>query len=208
MIRRIIFLSVLGFMSFSVSAAGLDIRLGGDAAQLEYLRDSDSQIGIGGADIGAAVFFNDADDIMLTLGALITGSSAGRNRALQLGAGARLYAASLDLDVAEDPNNQALSILNARDQDEVGAAAIGGKISYIFPASMPMAVTGEIFYAPDIVSFGDNEDLLDIQIRFELELAPTTRFYVGYRNLEVEMEDSGVDYELDDSAHAGVRFSF
>ena len=208
MIRRLVLLSVIFYINIEAQAAGLDIRVGGDAAQLEYLRDSDSQIGIGGADIGAAIFFNEADDIMVSLGAIISGSSAGRNRAVQFGAGARLYLASLDLDVASDPTNQNLATLNLQGQDTVGAAAIGGKISYLFPSNMPMAITGEIFYAPEIVAFGDNEDLLDLQIRFELEIAPTTRVYVGYRNLEVEMENNGLEYELDDSVHAGVRFSY
>ena len=208
MIRQLALLTILFWVGLNAQAAGLDIRLGGEAAQVEYLHDSDSQIGIGGADIGLAVFFNEADDVMATFGALITGSSAGNNRALQFGAGARLYFASLDLDINAEPNDQDLLLLDQLGDDSIGAVAIGGKVSYIFPSSIPMAVTGELFYGPDIVAFGDNEDLVDLQLRFEVELAPTTKFYVGYRSLEVEMEDSAVEYELDDSAHAGVKFNF
>lgn len=193
MIRRLALLSAVLLPVTSVHAAGLDIRLADDAAQFEYLFDSDSQIGIGGADVGAAFFFNEADDVALSFGALVTGASLGSNRAVQLGAGARLYGARLDWDV---------------EQDTIGAVAVGGKISFIFPSRTPMALTGELFYAPEITSFGDNEDLMDLQLRFELEVAPATRFYVGYRILETELEDTDFEYELDDSGHVGVRFSF
>ncbi|MBN1378277.1 MAG: hypothetical protein JXA04_03495 [Gammaproteobacteria bacterium] len=211
MVRRLVLAVLLIFFSTFGYAAGIDIRLGNEAAQFEYLFDSDSQIGIGGADVGAALFFNENDDYAGILGVMITGSSAGKNRALQFGAGARLYAAQLD----RSPNDIIDGELVAPDDNDetIAGVAIGGKVSYIFPSRTPMAVSAELFYAPDIVSFGDNKNILDAAIRFELEIAPSTRLYVGYRLLEAELEYSGVlysnrKYKLDDSAHLGVRFSF
>lgn len=196
MIRKLVLISILPVMSTALGAAhaaGLDISLGDETAQFVYMFDSDSQIGIGGADLGAGFFFNEQDDYLLNFSMLVMGHSAGRNRSLQLGAGAKAYAGELDDFPA---------------QEDVAAVAVGGKISYIFPASMPMALSAELFYAPDITSFGDNESLTDLLIRLEIEVAPTTRFYIGYRNLETEFENSNVDYELDDNGHVGVRFSF
>lgn len=207
MIRRLLLLSALFCTGLTANAAGLDIRLSDESAQLEYLFSSDAQIGIGGADIGAAFFFNEDDDIMATFGIIVSGSSVGRNRSLQFAVGARAYAASLELDPGSAPAGD-IAILRATGEDTVGSAAIGGRVSYIFPSSMPMALTGELFYAPNITSFGDNKDLMDVQVRFEIEIAPSTRAYLGYRNLEVTMEDSDVDYEIDDGLHVGVRFSF
>jgi hypothetical protein len=195
MLRKLILVGIMPVISTALNAAhaaGLDISLGNETAQFVYMFDSDSQIGIGGADVGAGVFFNDGDDYLLNFSVLVMGHSVGRNRALQLGAGVKAYAGELDIPV----------------QETVGAVALGGKVSYIFPASMPMALSAELFYAPDVTSFGDNESLTEFLLRLEIEVAPTTRFYVGYRNLETEFENSGIDYELDDNGHVGVRFSF
>lgn len=195
MVRKLILIGIMPIISATLNAAhaaGLDISLGNETAQFVYMFDSDSQIGIGGADLGAGVFFNEQDDYLFNFSVLVMGHSAGRNRALQFGAGAKAYAGELDIPV----------------QDSVGAVAVGGKISYIFPASMPMALSAELFYAPDITSFGDNESLTEFLLRLEVEVAPTTRFYVGYRSLETEFENTNIEYELDDNGHVGIRFSF
>ncbi len=206
MIRRLLLLTLLVSVNTHVKAAGIDIRLGDEVAHFEYLFDDDSQIGIGGATVGAALLFNENDDIAFSIGALITGSSAGRNRALQFGAGARLYVAQLDREPGMVIDGV---VVAANDNDEtIASLAIGGSASYIFPSRTPMAISIELFYAPNITSFADNEDVVDAQIRFELEVAPSTRIYLGYRDLEAKMESSGLDYVLDDSAHFGVRFSY
>lgn len=206
MIRCLFLLCLLVFANTQVQSAGVDIRLGEEVAQFEYLFDNDSQIRIGGANVGAALLFNENDDVALMLGALITGSSAGQNRALQFGAGARLFAAQLDRSPGKIVNGE---VVPAGDNDEIIAGlAVGGSASYIFPSRTPMAISAEIFYAPNITSFGDNEDIIDAHIRFELEVAPSTRIYIGYRNLEAKLETGGLDHVLDDSAHFGVRFSY
>jgi hypothetical protein len=50
--------------------------------------------------------------------------------------------------------------------------------------------------------------VVEALFRFEVEIAPTTRFFVGYRSLEVEFENNPVEYEIDDTGHLGIRFSF
>ena len=173
-------------------AGGLDISLSDESAEIVYLIDSDAKIGVGGADLAIGAFFNENDDIVLNAGILVSGHSTGKNRALQFGGGAKAYLGELDLP----------------EEDSLGAIAIGGKIGYIFPANTPMAISLEAYIAPDITSFNDISQLLEWVARFEIEVAPTTRLYVGYRNLEVELENSDTDYELDDTAILGVRFSF
>lgn len=198
MVRKLVLIGIMPVISTAFNAAqaaGLDLSLGNKTAQFVYMFDSNSQIGIGGADLGAGIFFNEQDDYLLNFSALVMGHAAGRNRALQLGAGAKVYAGQLDNPPI--PN-----------RDSVASVAVGGKISYIFPASMPMALSAELFYAPNITSFGDNERLTEFLVRLELEVAPTTRFYVGYRDLEARFENTNIDYKLDDHAHVGVRFSF
>jgi len=71
-----------------------------------------------------------------------------------------------------------------------------------------MAVYGRAYYAPDITSFGDTEEVIDYTLGFQIEALPQTVAFVGLRHFEVGL-DSGDDYELDDdNIHIGVRLTF
>lgn len=196
MIRKLILMGSLLIPVSVAQAAGLDFNLGKDSAEIRYLFSSDAQIGVGGTDAGIGLFFNENDDYVFSGALLVVGNSTGRNRALQLGAGVKAYAGSLD----------------RRGEDTIASIGVGGRVAYIFPSMTPMAISTELYYAPNITSFADNDRFYEALVRFEIEVAPSTRFYVGYRKMEARLElenDMGkLDYELDDRAHLGVRFSF
>jgi hypothetical protein len=68
-------------------------------------------------------------------------------------------------------------------------------------------VTGHLFYAPKITSFGDADDVLDYIIRVEMEFVPQVMGFLGYRLLEADL-DGGGERELDDNFHIGVSLIF
>jgi len=174
-----------------VSASGIDLRLGSKTAELVYLTES-ATFGYGGADIGFGLFFNEADDIFINASVLVSGSNAGDVRALHFGVGAKAYFGSIDVQ----PENL-----------EGGAIAIGGQARYVFPATTPLAILGEVFVAPSVTSVSDIDGITEYRLALELEVTPSARAYVGYRQLKVEIEN-GAKLKLDDRAHVGVRFSF
>ena len=185
-------LSLMILAPFSnASAAGIDFRLGSKTAELLYLTEA-ATFGYGGADIGFGLFFNEADDLFVSGSVLVSGSSAGDVRALHFGVGAKAYLGSIDVQ----PENL-----------EGGALAIGGQARYVFPASTPLAILGEVFIAPSVTSASDFDGITEYRLALELEVTPSARAYVGYRQLKVEIE-SGAKLKLDDRAHIGVRFSF
>ena len=49
--------------------------------------------------------------------------------------------------------------------------------------------------------------MLDLLVRFELDLSSWATGFVGYRHYEVELDDQG-DHDLDTSFHVGVRLGF
>ncbi len=184
-------LAILGLAMLSAStahAAGIDISLADETAHLQYLTDSGS-LGYGGADVGVGVFFNEADDVLGTGNLLVT-SNPGRSNNLQFGIGAKAYGGNVD-----------------RTDETVGAIAIGGLLRYLIPSQTPMAVALEGYGAPSITSFGDTEDLREVMARFEVEVMPSTRGYIGYRFLEPDL-DNGGEVELDDNFHVGIRITF
>lgn len=172
----------------SAQAFDLEIALSGDTANIELLTESES-LGFSGSDLSAGLFFNDNDDFSLTAGVLVDGTPAG-DQPLTFGLGGKIYYISVD-------------DLNA----ESTALALGVGVKYHIPASMPVAIGGDAYFAPDITAFGDSEGLMDIRLKLEVGILPNAAAFVGYRQFEVDVKNGG-DYELDDNAHAGISFQF
>jgi hypothetical protein len=193
MFRKALLVAISIIPVHSVYAGAIDFRLGGNMAELSYLSQV-SSFGYGGADIGFGVLINDNDDVMGSGSILVSGSSAGDVKGLHFGVGAKAYAGTLD-----GPSGN----LNA----DGGAVAIGARVRYIMPTSMPVALLGELFYAPDVTSVSDFNGLNEYRVALEFEVTPSARAYIGYRKLEVKF-DNAPNYDVDNSGHIGVRFEF
>ncbi len=179
-----------------VLSAGLDLKLSSETAEVTFLTQN-ATFGYGGADIGIGLFINENDDFLVNGSIVVSGSGTGDVRALHFGVGGKAYGGRLDLGTT-NPNT---------DDPSGGAIAIGGNLRYVFPSSTPFAILVEGFWAPSVTSFSDFDGLVEYRAALELEVTPSARAYVGYRYLEVEL-DTGLEYELDDHAHIGVRFAF
>jgi len=189
MLKKISIALALLVLSNQLHARGVDIKLAEKMAEINYLTES-STFGYGGSDIGLGVFFNDADDFQLQGQILITGNPAGNNKSLQFGIGGKLLYSSLDA-----PN------------EKVGAMAVAAQLRYVIPSSTPVAFLGAIYYAPGITTFSNAENFKEFLFAIELEVTPSARAYLGYRNMEYEFGGNSV-YTLDDSAHIGIKFDF
>ncbi|MCG5493303.1 MULTISPECIES: YfaZ family outer membrane protein [Ectothiorhodospira] len=166
----------------------LDAYLSKDTAQFTFITDS-AAIGFGGADLSFGVFFNDDSDYMLTTGLNVVGVPAGE-QPLTFGVGGKAYLGFIDTP-----------------DDRFQSVALGGEVRYTIPANMPMYLAAEAYYGPRVTTFGDARDLLDASVRYELEVTPGARGFIGYRYLEADM-DRRRDYKMDEHVHFGVRFNF
>lgn len=190
MLKRFLAVTITAMLATQVQARGFDLRLADETAEILYLTES-STFGYGGADVGVGFFFNEADDVSFSASAMISGHGAGNNRALKFGVGFKGLFTSID-------------VLD----EEVGALAIGGQVRYVFPSATPVAFLLEGFIAPSIVSFSGADQYTEFRAAIELEVTPSARAYVGYRNMQYELENYSPDYELDDDWHVGVRVEF
>jgi hypothetical protein len=186
-------LSAIGLLVLAsvgtASANDFEAALSSDTAQFTFRSDS-SLIGWGGSDLAMGLFYNDDSDFVLQ-GSLIQMRQASQEEPLTFGVGVKGYLGSVD-DTDED----------------ILSFAVGGEVRYTIPGTMPMAAYGRIFYAPDITSFGDTEELLDYTIGFQIEVLPQTTAFVGLRHFEVDTEERD-SYDLDDNnVHIGVRLTF
>lgn len=172
-------------------ASDFEAALSSETAQFT-LRSDSSLIGWGGSELGLSLFYNEASDYVGQLSLLQRRQSSQQNP-LTLGVGVRMYLGQLD-DVDVD----------------IFAAGIGGEISYTFPGVMPMSLYLRGHYAPQITSFGDIDEINDVNLGFQIEILPQTTAFIGIRHLELELDTNGnPDYELDDdNTHIGIRMTF
>lgn len=172
-------------------ARGLDVKLADEMAELTYLTES-STFGYGGADVGFGLLFNEADDLHFTGKLMITGNPAGNNRPFQFGVGGKLMLTSFD---------------RGNFNEDVGALAIGAQARYVIPSATPIAFVASGYFAPGITSFSGADQYTEVNFAVELEVTPSARAYVGFRNMEYEFENGG-EVELDDDLHIGIKFDF
>ena len=78
---------------------------------------------------------------------------------------------------------------------------------YWFPTAMPMAISAEWLYSPQIITGGKAENATDARIRGELRILPKVIAFIGYRNLEAKFSTHGT-HNLDSSLHIGVEGGF
>ncbi|MDH5735166.1 MAG: YfaZ family protein, partial [Gammaproteobacteria bacterium] len=79
---------------------------------------------------------------------------------------------------------------------------------YLFPSATPVALLAEGFIAPRVVSFSGAEQYREYRLAIELEVTPSARAYIGYRKMEVDLENINPDIEIDDHAHLGIKVEF
>jgi hypothetical protein len=181
-------LTLFGFSS-QLQANDVELALSSKTAQFTFHSDS-SMIGWGGADLGFGLFYNDNSDILGQI-SLLQSRPPSESSPFTLGVGAKFYIGTLD--------NPSANIV---------ALAISADARYTFPAKMPMAVYLSGSWAPDITSFDDAEEVLDLVLGYQIEILPQTTAFVGYRRLEVDTKArSGIRLD-DDRLHLGVRFTF
>ena len=191
MLKKIIAISLISLLPVQMSYAdGVDLKLADETAEIQYLTES-STFGYGGADIGMGLFFNENDDWMASAVAMVSGNSASNERSLQLGVGVKLLLASLDLA-----------------NEDVGALGLAGQVRYVIPSETPIAFLAELVIAPEVTSFSGAEQYTEYRFAVELEVTPSARAYIGYRNIEIELDSLAADVEIDDEVHLGIRLEF
>ena len=189
MLKKITLLLPLISLSFQAEARGFDLKLANEMAELTYLSES-STFGYGGADIGTGFLFTENDDYQFNAHIMVSGNPAGNNKAYQFGIGGKVTLTAIDAS-----------------NEKISALAIGGQFRYVIPATTPVAFVAAAYIAPSITSFSGADQYIEYRVAIELEVTPSARAYLGYRNEEYEL-DTGGKFEIDDNVHIGLKFDF
>lgn len=80
--------------------------------------------------------------------------------------------------------------VNSKSYNMHGIALGGAADFYIFPKFF---IRGNVLYAPDILTGGDFENYLELGARAGYQLLPNAVIFIGYRYLEIELNDVDAD---------------
>lgn len=187
-------------MSFSQPPGGqqqTDDREGGQQVVEAYLSENAMQVlygrnmdvgELGRNDVRAGFFINEERDLIGVADMLVDIGEPRRRPYWSLQAGPRAYGA----------------LMAVEDQD-VFSLGFGGRLSYFLGPRRGTSVSVSAFYAPDIVTFGNADNVKDVNVRIETPLTETTNLFIGYRSFEFDL---AIDREVDDNMHVGVRHRF
>lgn len=187
--------AVFGLLASHAHAQGSDetgstgeVALSNDTVQLRYITGAESV----GADRGrlyGTFFLSEERDIVLSAGWLIP-LDFGIDR-LTIRFGPQAYAALL-----KDENNDVMTI------------SLGGEVRYVLIRRLGLAVSGQAFYAPDILTFGSADNLTDLSARIELNAAPRLTVFGGMRWFEFDLTEGGGTRTLQEELFAGIGYRF
>lgn len=180
----------------SVPHHGLEFYASEEAFQALYMRPMD--LGDAGeTQVNLGFFLNEERDLIGMLDLLVQVNTPPESQwTLQFGP--RAYAA----------------LMNVEDTD-LFSVGFGGRIRWAFNANGGAAISLGGFYAPSILTFGEADNVRDVQLRLETTLRNGLEVFVGYRLFEWVMTTGPVDdplaartREVDDGVQLGLRANF
>jgi hypothetical protein len=169
-----------------------ELALSNETLQLRYI-GRDGQVGEGGR-IHGAFFLSEERDIVLSGGVMFPaglpdGMTVGQRLTLRFGPQA--YAALL-----QEENN------------DIMAMSVGIEARFVINRRIGLAVSGEAFYAPDVLTFGSADNLTDLSARVEMQVAPGLLAFGGMRWFEFDLTEGGGTTTLQDELFFGVGYRF
>jgi hypothetical protein len=165
-----------------------EIQLSDETLQVRYI-DTGDHLGIEESRLAGAFFLSEARDVVLSAGLQMPAN-------IDLGPvtftfGPQLYAALLD-----------------EENSDIMAMSIGTDVRLDLAPSLGLAVTGQAYYAPDVLTFGSADNIVDLSARLEVGLADRLILFGGVRLFEFDLTEGEGDRTLQDEVFAGFGYQF
>ena len=172
------------------SGARAEVALSNDTLQLRYL-GSGRATGIAGSRLAGTFFLSEERDIVLSGALLFPADIDVGIGALSILIGPQAYAALL-----EDENSDVMSL------------ALGTELRLLLNRRLGLAVSGQAFYGPDILTFGSADSLTDLSARVEMNVAPRLTAFGGMRWFEFDLTEGEGTRTLQEEVFVGVGYRF
>ena len=187
MLRQILAISLMSVTALA-TADTLDIGLSNTTAQFKYGVPS----GVSSkSEVYAELMYSNVNSVIGGLGLLVANDES--KAGLTLGFGIKAVAGSVK---ATPTRNNASS------------AALGVQVRYELPAERRVAIAGELYYGPEIITFGDAKRYQQYGARVEFSASPQVQVYAGYRKSYFTLKATGADSVVINGPHVGMQLSF
>jgi len=179
---RLIAFALLAAASLTAAAGSVDVNLSNDAIEARLNANA------GAAEWTFGFLYNrDQQDWAANVGLLSVGESSFAGSRIEGGLGGKVYGVSVG-------------------SSEVLALALGFQARW-FPGNGSFALGGYAFYAPSVVTLRDGQQFFDIGVRAEVEVFRNSFLYVGYRQVQAEL-DNNVKQNVDKGGFVGMQIYF
>jgi hypothetical protein len=170
--------------------ARAEVALSNDTLQMRYV-GSGNATGVEGSRIAGTFFLSEQRDIVLSGALLLPADIDVGIGALSILIGPQAYAALL-----EDENSDVMSL------------TLGAELRLLLNRRLGLAVSGQAFYGPDILTFGSADSLTDLSARVEMNVAPRLTAFGGMRWFEFDLTEGGGTRTLQEEMFVGVGYRF
>jgi hypothetical protein len=165
-----------------------EIALSDETVQLRYVDTSDF-LDVEDSRLSGAFFLSEDRDVVLSAGAQFPTD-------LELGPlsftfGPQVYAALLD-----------------EENSDIIALSLGVEMRLDVIPSLGVAVAGQAHYAPDVLTFGSADNIVDLSARLEVGLADRLILFGGIRLFEFDLIEGEGERTLQDELFAGFGYRF
>ncbi|MEI7842540.1 MAG: hypothetical protein WCI39_05865 [Gallionellaceae bacterium] len=189
-----VFAVTLLVLSPAALADSLDINMNNNAAAFKYGATADFVQG--NAELQTGLLYNDVNNMFFEAGLMVKGGGEENAPGLSIGVGAKGVFGTIPATAAT--NNSSIN---------GSAIAVGGSVTLAFPTESRVAIVGEYFASPKIMSFADAERFNQFGLRLEVGVSPQANVYVGYREIGFGVKTLG-GVVLDKGTHMGVSILF
>lgn len=173
-------------LSSSAIASSLEASLSDEAARIQYEGGFESNE----LNLGVDYLHHEDNGDLAGVSLYTSGDSLGNIDSLKTAIGAKF--------VYLDVNDSDLS---------GGALALGGFVKHNLAAVNLVSIRADLFYAPNVVSFGDADGFLEMSVRAEYQLMENADVFLGVKKIEMDFEGIG-EADIDDSIFLGIGINF
>ena len=188
-LRNIVALSLLT-LATTAMADTIDLNLRNSSAQVQYSSPM-GRAALGKTEVHFGALYSDAHNANNTyadVGVVVKDEVGSKAPGWSVGVGIKGLAAH-----TEGTNEQGV--------------ALGGLVSYAPPTLPRMSLVGQLYFAPNITTFGAANRYGEAVAQLEFEVIPNAAAYIGYRNIKFDL-NNGSSATVDEGAYIGVRMSF
>ncbi len=169
----------------NVQAHTLDLGINDDAFALDY----STQIPKSELNVGAGTIHH-KDDGDLFYASLFVADSVNKETGLLAGLGGRAYYIDSETLGADGK-----------------ALGLGGFLNWDIPSVPNLSLRGDLYYAPDVLTFDEIENFIDFSARVQYRIIEQAWVYAGYRRAELE-DELGNDANIEEGAMLGMMIWF